>query len=132
MVTALAEDPSGALWVGTEGAGLNRLAPATSGFQHFRHDAARSDSLADDTVYALHVDAGGALWVGTRSGLSRLATVDVASGRAVFETYTTSDGAGERRRLRHRVGQRVAPLAEQEPGPHPLRPALRRSSRSSP
>ena len=91
-MTALAEDSSGAIWVGTEGGGLNRLDPGTRRFQRFRHDPSQADSIADDTVYALHVDAGGTLWVGTRSGLARLERLDAGAGRAVFKTYTTSDG----------------------------------------
>ena len=59
------EGPGGALWVGTEGGGVNRLERRSGQFLSFRHDRHRATSLSDDTVYSLHVDAEGTLWVGT-------------------------------------------------------------------
>jgi diguanylate cyclase (GGDEF)-like protein len=75
--------------VGTEGGGLNRLEPGEGRFERFTHDPADAGSLADDTVYALHVDRSGRLWVGTRSGLSRL---DPGQGAVRFRSYTSGDG----------------------------------------
>jgi diguanylate cyclase (GGDEF)-like protein len=57
-VTALAQDPSGFLWVGTEN-GLYRF--DGSHFDRF----GRNDGLEQTFVSALHVDQGGRLWVGT-------------------------------------------------------------------
>ena len=67
-VTALAEDPSGLLWVGTDGGGLNVLDPSNGSFHRLQHDAKDVRSLSADTVYAIHVDARGRVWVGTRGG----------------------------------------------------------------
>src|SRR6185295_17618882 len=65
---ALAEDPSGLLWVGTDGGGLHILDPATGQFFRLRHDGRDARSLSTDTVYAIHVDPAGQVWVGTRGG----------------------------------------------------------------
>jgi diguanylate cyclase (GGDEF)-like protein len=59
-VEGLAEDPSGKIWVASNG-GLDRLDPRTRRFEHFLGDVARG----------LLVDRAGGLWVGTRAGLQR-------------------------------------------------------------
>ncbi|AMP14694.1 sensor histidine kinase [Collimonas pratensis] len=61
-VTALAQEPGGYLWIGTQ----NGL---------FRYDGARfqrfglGDSLSAPFITALHVDGSGRLWAGTNDGL---------------------------------------------------------------
>ena len=59
-VEGLAEDPSGKIWVATNG-GLDRLDPRTGRFEH----------LIGDVVRGLLVDHAGGLWAGTRAGLVR-------------------------------------------------------------
>ena len=61
-VTALAEDPQGALWVGTAGGGLIRRDRYS--FQHF----GRNQGLENDQIKTLHFDRQGRLWVGTDGG----------------------------------------------------------------
>lgn len=78
-VLALAQDPLGRVWMGTQD-GLNRYDGYR--FTVFRHDGADSASLGDNYVNALHAD-GGRMWIGTASGLS---CFDAATGR--FENYT--------------------------------------------
>ncbi len=69
---ALVEDPSGDLWVGTLGGGLNRWHRATDSLTHYRHDPEDPISLSGDRVWALLRDRAGTLWVGTdQSGLNR-------------------------------------------------------------
>jgi ligand-binding sensor domain-containing protein len=70
-VRALAMDPDGALWVGTTGGGLHRLAPQA---RPSKHTQRASGALPDDRVQALLVDRRGDLWVGTWNGLVRLRT----------------------------------------------------------
>jgi signal transduction histidine kinase/ligand-binding sensor domain-containing protein len=76
-ITAIYEDRSGALWIGTFGGGLNRLerAPAGrgEGFVHYRHTPDAPDSLCGDVILSIYEDRLGALWVGTTQGLSQLA-----------------------------------------------------------
>ncbi len=69
IVTAVAEDGQGFLWVGTLG-GLARWDGYR--FKVYKGDALRPGALPDNYVQALHGDASGRLWVGTSaSGLLR-------------------------------------------------------------
>ena len=82
-VRALLEAPSGDIWIGTGGAGLNRWSRATGEFERFRHDPANPDGPASDLVRALMMDEEGHLWIGTENaGLDRL---DLETGR--FEHF---------------------------------------------
>ena len=72
-VWALAEDPDGSLWAGTDGGGLNQLQPSQGTFTAFRHNPADPKSLANDRVRALLRTREGVLWAGTDGGgVSRL------------------------------------------------------------
>jgi signal transduction histidine kinase/ligand-binding sensor domain-containing protein len=68
VITSLAQDTRGLIWVGTQ-QGLVRL----DGYRYrkFTHSAGNPASLAGDYVYALCASKDGRLWVGTHSdGLS--------------------------------------------------------------
>ncbi len=90
--TALAQDRSGAIWVGTYGGGVNRFVPPGSQFfTHYRHVVGDPGALGDNRVHALHVDRAGSLWVGTWGGLYRL-----RRDAAAFESYPPPPGPGRR------------------------------------
>jgi signal transduction histidine kinase/ligand-binding sensor domain-containing protein/CheY-like chemotaxis protein len=61
-VRSLYEDRSDTLWVGTEGAGLERIRSSETSVY------ASSDGLSDDTVISLAGDDVGSLWMGTFGG----------------------------------------------------------------
>ena len=67
----------GYLWIATRG-GLHRLDPETRQVESYRHDPAKSASLADDIVRPILQDRRGRMWVGTFDGLDLM---DRASGR---------------------------------------------------
>ncbi len=71
---ALARDPSGVVWVGTQ-RGLDRVDPESGRVVRF---GPRLGSLAGAgrklRVSALHLDGRGTLWIGTDEGLARLET----------------------------------------------------------
>jgi ligand-binding sensor domain-containing protein len=71
VISALAADPAGGIWVGTQG-GLYHL-DRTSNEWQFRlvNIGMLSQDWEDTMVNALLVDRGGTLWVGTRNGLYR-------------------------------------------------------------
>ena len=77
VVRAILADRAGILWITTQG-GLHRLDPRTLAVTTYRHDPAKSTSLADNTARPLLEDRQGRLWVGTFDGLDML---DRASGR---------------------------------------------------
>jgi diguanylate cyclase (GGDEF)-like protein len=70
-VYAILADPSGVLWIGTDG-GLSRLDPTSGKFRRYVHDDARPDSLNHDQVRSLLLDRERRLWVGTYAGVGRL------------------------------------------------------------
>jgi diguanylate cyclase (GGDEF)-like protein len=65
VVMAMAEDPQGFLWLGTQG-GLARFDGYR--FHSYLHHDGDPASLPDDFVSALATDASGRLWVGTVTG----------------------------------------------------------------
>lgn len=89
FVQALALDHDGAIWIATNGFGLNRYDPATGQFARYNHDPDDPNSLADDELNALLVDDANAIWIGTNgSGLDRL---DPATGQFTHYRYDSSD-----------------------------------------
>ncbi len=87
-ISALAEDPRGALWVGTYGGGLNRLEPGSERFVAYHHNPDDPETLSDDRIGSLWIDPRGDLWIGTTSsGLNRF---DRATER--FRHWTEVDG----------------------------------------
>ena len=84
-VTAIAEDPSGAMWIGTNGGGLLKLLPqwyysgkmsseqtgSTSNEQAFvqlRSNPNNPNSISNDNITSLCYDNNGYLWIGTYGG----------------------------------------------------------------
>ena len=76
-ITALCEDSTGNLWVGTQGNGLFE-----AGQGKIRHFA---EVLLDTDVTSLAADDHGGIWVGTKGGLN------LWNGKG-FEAFTTRDG----------------------------------------
>ena len=67
-VTAIAQDDSGFVWLGTQD-GLNRYDGYS--FRVFRNAQTDTQSLSESNITALYVDRDGTLWVGTKNGLNR-------------------------------------------------------------
>lgn len=63
QIWALAEDPSGYIWVGTAGGGLNKYNPSTDTFTRYRHESGNPNSLKNDTVWGIGQDRAGNLWL---------------------------------------------------------------------
>ncbi|HEX9116820.1 MAG TPA: triple tyrosine motif-containing protein, partial [Anaerolineae bacterium] len=85
-LTAIHEDATGALWLGTY-SGLERLDPATGRFQHYKHDPGNAASLSHDFTWSIYEDLRGVIWVGTDGGLDRY---DPGTGQ--FAAYTVENG----------------------------------------
>lgn len=68
MVSALAQDHAGNIWIGTQN-GLNRF----DGFfvEVFRPDTEQNQSISDNFITSLLVDNKGMIWIGTLNGLNR-------------------------------------------------------------
>jgi ligand-binding sensor domain-containing protein/signal transduction histidine kinase len=88
-VWCICEDPSGDIWVGTFGGGLDRFNRVTETFTHFRHDPNDSASISSDYIHSLLVDKAGNVWIGTRgAGLNKL---DGESGKFIHYIHNPDD-----------------------------------------
>ena len=86
VITALCEDSSHTIWVGTRGGGLSALDRAHNTFCHYGHDNARPHSLSSDDITSLLCDSKGRLWIGTRDdGLNYFDPI-----KRVFQRYSFS------------------------------------------
>ena len=87
-ILELVEDADGALWVGTDNAGLHRFDPTNGKFtRQYRYDASRHDALSDNRVNSVHLNSSGTMWVGTQNGLCRF-----NRGTDTFNVYTRRHG----------------------------------------
>ncbi len=71
QVSCLHEDRSGAIWVGTFGAGLSRLDEGAECFVNYRNEPGDPQSLCSDVVWDIFEDREGVLWLGVENGLCR-------------------------------------------------------------
>jgi len=69
--TAIVEDRSGFLWIGSDNHGLARFDPKTGLSRRFRHSPTGQFSLSSDYVTHLLIDHAGTLWATTWDGLDR-------------------------------------------------------------
>jgi len=86
VIEAIAEDPTGCLWIASRHSGLHRFDPTTGKFTVFQHSLGPS-SLSSDVVTSILVDRSGVIWAGTSDGLNRM---DDVSGK--FTAYRERDG----------------------------------------
>lgn len=63
-VSAMLEDHTGTLWVGTHSDGLLKLDRRHNRFIRYRNDIADTDSLSEDRITTLTEDREGTIWVG--------------------------------------------------------------------
>jgi ligand-binding sensor domain-containing protein/signal transduction histidine kinase len=87
-VTSILEDHNGKLWVGTFSGGASRFDPQTGNFTHYRHDAAKPDSISYDSIISIYESQSGTLWFG--SGGGGLNRYDPATNS--FTAYRDADG----------------------------------------
>jgi PAS domain S-box-containing protein len=87
--SAIIEDRSDFLWLGSDGHGLTRFDPKTGRFKTFRHNPMDRFSLSSDLVTQLLIDHAGRLWATTFDGLDRF---DPATSR--FTAYKLDEQSG--------------------------------------
>ena len=88
-ITALYEDTSGLLWIGTKGGGLYLYKPRSNKILHYTYDPNHPNSLSYPSVRGIYEDKNGILWVGGYAGLNR---IDRETGR--FTHYSVNDSNG--------------------------------------
>jgi signal transduction histidine kinase/ligand-binding sensor domain-containing protein/DNA-binding response OmpR family regulator len=67
-VNAFAEDPSGNLWVGTNGGGLLYFDRSKNAFTPYVHNPRNPASLSNNVIVGMHLDREQKLWIGTFTG----------------------------------------------------------------
>ena len=92
LVTALAEDHDGQVWIGTIGGGLNRWDRRTGIITRFRYVTGDPRSLSHDIVWSLAVDSTGGLWAGTAFGLNRFDPASSAFRRYLADPLAERSG----------------------------------------
>jgi class 3 adenylate cyclase/ligand-binding sensor domain-containing protein len=70
-ITFINEDSTGAIWIGTEGSGINRYDPVTRKITHYQS----SNGFPDSTCWNSYISHDGVLWIST-VGSERLYRVD--------------------------------------------------------
>ncbi|HEM48597.1 MAG TPA: GHKL domain-containing protein, partial [Caldithrix sp.] len=67
-IFSICEDKYGYLWLGTYASGVYKFDRRTGETVNYRFNASDSNSIGDNTVWAIHEDRHGDLWLGTNSG----------------------------------------------------------------
>jgi signal transduction histidine kinase/ligand-binding sensor domain-containing protein len=71
-VRSIAEDPDGALWLGTWGDGLLKLDKEHKEVTRYKYEPENSSSISNNQVRSIKPDWQGKIWVGTNNGLNIL------------------------------------------------------------
>ncbi len=96
-IWALHADRERALWIGTDGGGLNRLDLDTAAFTVYRNDPANPASLSSNRVRAILEARDGPLWVGTDGGgLNRFDRARGTFTRFLRDPSNANSPAGDR------------------------------------
>ena len=75
IITSIAVEARGVLWISTWNRGLVAYDPASRTSRGYRHDPARTESLAADRLSCVFIDTAGDAWAGTwGSGINRFNT----------------------------------------------------------
>jgi signal transduction histidine kinase/ligand-binding sensor domain-containing protein len=101
-VSALCEDHTGTLWVGTSGGGINAFDRANGTFTRYLHEPSKSETIGSNYIRSIYDDHNSVLWIGTLGGglskLERQKTSNRADGgkqeiaKVEFITYRERDG----------------------------------------
>ncbi|KAA6439781.1 response regulator [Dyadobacter flavalbus] len=69
LITSLAEDKNGNIWIATGGGGLNLLDRNKNVFYAYKHAAKDVNSISDNYIVSMALDKDGLLWLATPGGL---------------------------------------------------------------
>ena len=89
-ITAIAQDHTGTVWLGTNGGGLNRVGSGKAAIQAYPS----SSQGLPNTIYGMLEDASGHLWMSSKTGIFRVSLAQLnESGRVpAVNAYGTADG----------------------------------------
>ena len=89
-VTVISEDAQGAIWIGTDTAGLFRLWPDGHSEQYTTRNG-----LSNNQVLSLLNDQSGRMWAGTLDGLCEFGLDGTQRQTSVTHIFTIKDGLGD-------------------------------------
>lgn len=88
FVSAMLEDHTGTIWIGTQYKGVDFYNPTTKQKGHFENEPANENSLSTNSINSIYEDSKHNLWFATEGGgLCRL-----SSNRKTFIRVTTKNG----------------------------------------
>lgn len=79
FITAVCEEDSGIIWIGTFGSGMFKFDPKTGDYLNFNSNDTSKEGLSDNIIRTLCKDDSGRLWIGTQN--KGLDCLDPASGK---------------------------------------------------
>jgi two-component sensor histidine kinase/ligand-binding sensor domain-containing protein len=71
MFASFCEDKKKNLWIGLNGAGIDKYDPSTGRFTHYISVPSDKSSLSNDFITTIYMDDSGVIWIGTKEGLNR-------------------------------------------------------------
>ena len=71
VVRSVTQGPSGDIWCGTDGGGINRLNLKTGKFTYYQHNSKNPNSLLNDNIKQIYKDRDQNIWIATWNGLDR-------------------------------------------------------------
>ena len=95
-IMSLYKDSRGIMWIGTWGAGLNRIDSddimnGKIEFKKYEHDPENEKSICDNYIKTITEDSKGNIWIGTWSGgISVISKKDILQGKNEFKRYEKS------------------------------------------
>ena len=87
-ISALMEDDSGILWIGTSGGGLNFLSKDKTTIHRFHPDIFEASQENMETIRGMLKDKNGNLWLGTQYGGAKI----VLKNKKPFRNYSLTPG----------------------------------------
>lgn len=88
-ITAICEDASGLIWIGTNGAGINIFDKKRNNFYSYQYDPLDDRSISANEIRSLFLDRSGILWIGTYGG--GLNKVSRGTGQFYHYKYRAND-----------------------------------------
>lgn len=85
---SLFADDNNSIWIGTQGAGMDRFDIIKKTFTHYRHQDENENSISAGTIAAITKDREGNIWIGTGNGLDRL---EPKTGKFIHYRYKEGD-----------------------------------------
>lgn len=96
LITAIATDRKGNVWIATAGGGLNRFDRKLDHFERFLPDSTAANAIGDVALSALLVDREDRVWIGHRKGVDRITVQGESAEIRHYRKFRDPNGTLER------------------------------------